>query len=335
MFTSGSVGEPKAALHTFANHYFNALGANERIPVGHSSRWLVSLPLYHVGGLGIIFRALLGEGAVVFSGAQKDIAEAVIKYRITHVSLVPTQLYRLLYSKKGIMALRRLKAVLLGGGPIPEALVRRAVSAGVPLYVTYGLTEMASQVATSNRLTRKNLVPAARVLKYRQLRISPEGEILVKGKTLFKGYLQGDGVVLALDPQGWFPTGDLGRLNADGTLTVLGRKDNMFISGGENIQPEEIERHLCRMEGILQAVVVPVKSEEFGSRPAAFIQTADRRRISQKEITAQLLNDLPKFKVPDVFYRWPENARCKGVKIDRVFLMKTVSQRPAILDVIR
>src|SRR3989338_1901389 len=168
MFTSGTSGEPKAALHTFGNHYDNALGANEHIPVGPGDRWLLSLPLYHVGGLGIVFRVLLGKAAVVIPQAQEDISGALCRYRVTHLSLVSTQLCRLLHDGKNTAILRRLKVLLLGGGPIPDSLVRRSVEEGLPLYATYGLTEMASQVATSRRLTRGNPVPGAHVLKYRQ-----------------------------------------------------------------------------------------------------------------------------------------------------------------------
>ncbi len=317
MFTSGTSGEPKAALHTFGNHYYSALGANERIPVGHDDRWLVSLPLCHVGGLGVVFRAFLGKAAVVIPGTRENIAEAILKYQVTHVSLVPTQLYRLLSDEKNIKMIRNLKAILLGGGPIPDSLIRQSADCGLPLYATYGLTEMASQVATSRRLTKGNLSPQAHVFKYRQVRISKENEILVKGKTLFNGYLKDSRVNLPLDQDGWFATGDWGSLNADGSLNVLGRKDNMFISGGENIQPEEIERHLCRIDDIIQAVVVPVSDEEFGARPVAFIQTKEGVRLSRNAILFSLREYLPSFKLPEQIYAWPASVPQQGIKHNR------------------
>lgn len=330
MFTSGTSGEPKAALHTFGNHYDNALGANEHIPVGPGDRWLLSLPLYHVGGLGIVFRVLLGKAAVVIPQAQEDISGALCRYRVTHLSLVSTQLCRLLHDGKNTAILRRLKVLLLGGGPIPDSLVRRSVEEGLPLYATYGLTEMASQVATSRRLTRGNPVPGAHVLKYRQVRLSKENEILVKGKTLFKGYLQKNGLDLPLECGGWFATGDWGSLNADGTLNVLGRKDNMFISGGENIQPEEIERHLCRIEGVVQAVVVPVKNEEFGARPAAFIQTKEGMRLSRTEILSSLRNYLPSFKLPEQIYTWPASVPQQEIKHNRSYFHRLTENAPSL-----
>ncbi|MBI5415367.1 MAG: o-succinylbenzoate--CoA ligase, partial [Candidatus Omnitrophica bacterium] len=323
MFTSGSSGEPKAAVHTLASHYFNALGANERIPVIPGDRWLLSLPLYHVGGLGIVWRTFLAGGTVVVPDLSADLADSLRKFNVTHVSLVPTQLHRLLSDPKNVGVLQKMKAVLIGGGPVPGALILRAIDAGLPVYVTYGLTETASQVATSNRLTKENPSPEARPLRYSEVCVSPDNEILVRGKTLFAGYWRNGRVDPCVDQEGWFATGDLGRLNADGSLTVLGRKDNMFISGGENIQPEEIERHLCRIDGVVQAVVVPVASDEFGARPVAFVQTKDGTRISGVEILSFLRSYLPSFKLPVHLCAWPATAPT-GLKPDRAYFLRLI-----------
>ena len=326
MFTSGSSGERKAAAHSFGNHYYSALAANEHIPVAPGDRWLLSLPLYHVGGLGILWRTFLAGGTVVVPDPSTDLADSLRKFNITHVSLVSTQLHRLLNDPKNVGVLQKMKAILIGGSAIPDVLVRKAVDARLPVHVTYGLTEMASQVATSKRLTKENPLPVGQILRSTQVRISDDHEILVKGKTLFQGYVKEERVEPTLDKQGWFHTGDLGCLNDDGTLTVLGRKDNMFISGGENIQPEEIERHLCHIEGIVQAVVVPVKSEEFGARPVAFVQTKEGTRISKKEIQSFLRSYLPSLKLPDQIYSWPATAQT-GIKPDRSYFLKLIQEK--------
>jgi O-succinylbenzoic acid--CoA ligase len=326
MFTSGTGGEPKAAVHTFGNHYYSALGANEHIPVAPGDRWLLSLPLYHVGGLGIVFRALWGKAAVVILQAQENIAGAILKYQVTHVSLVPTQFYRLLSDEKNIKALRNLKVILLGGGPVPDSLIRQSAAYNLPLHATYGLTEMASQVAISSRLTKRNSTPKAKVLPCREVYISNKNEILVRGKTLFKGYIQGGKIHRPLNKKGWFYTGDLGCLDEDGMLRVTGRQDNMFISGGENIQPEEIERHLCRIEGIVQAVVVPVPDEEFGARPVAFVQRQEGVDLVPKEIVSRLSQHLPRFKIPRRIYAWPTAVPRRGIKLDRAYFLRLARQ---------
>ncbi len=322
MFTSGSSGTPKPAVHSWGNHYYSALGANEHIPFGKGDRWLLSLPLYHVGGLGIVFRSFLAGGAVVVPEGKEDLLKAVVEDRVTHISLVPTQLYRFLNDKKGIDALRSLKAILLGGSAIPESLTRKALDVGLPVYISYGLTEMTSQVATSDCLSPQSPFLGARILKYREVKITDKAEIIVKGETLFDGYWEEGGVHRPVDQDGWFTTGDLGCLNEEGLLTVFGRKDNMFISGGENIQPEEIERHLCQIEGILHAVVVPVRDEEFGSRPVAFIEIKEGTRLSRAEILSFLRDYLPSFKLPDQIYAWPSSLRQYGIKHDRSYFYR-------------
>jgi len=234
-------------------------------------------------------------------------------------------LIRLLKNKEYHQQLKKLKAILLGGSVIPDTLIQDSVKFDLPIYVTYGLMEMASQVATSDRLTVENNTGAAKILNYRRLMISEEDEIFVKGETLFKGYVEGGGQHLPLNHNGCFATGDLGYFSNDGLLIVSGRKDNMFISGGENIQPEEIEAVLCRHASIAQAVVVPVKHSEFGFRPAAFIKGKEKGAINSSEISEFLLKHLPKFKVPDQFYPWPDALESDQLKINRRELSRSIS----------
>jgi o-succinylbenzoate---CoA ligase len=310
VFTSGSAGEPKAAMHTFGNHYFSALGSNTNIALAPGDRWLHSLPIYHVGGLSILFRCLLAGATVALPDTSLGRAIA----GATHVSLVSTQLLRLLREED--LAPGELKAVLLGGGPLPVSLVHEAAARGLPIHTSYGLTEMASQVtATPPGASREALRTSGRPLPHRELSISDGGEILVKGETLFAGYVKGDIVERPLDMDGWFHTGDLGELDADGYLRVRGRKDNLFISGGENVQPEEIEEALCGLEGVEEAVVVPVPDAEFGARPVAFVRTV---RVEPGGLARALKPVLPRFKIPAAFHGWPEEAG--GMKVDRASL---------------
>jgi O-succinylbenzoic acid--CoA ligase len=193
-----------------------------------------------------------------------------------------------------------------------------------PIHTTYGLTEMAAQVTTTSPdATLGELQSSGRVLPYRQLRVDERGEILVQGATLFQGYLDGDTVQHPFDQDGWFHTGDLGRLDEEGWLHVLGRTDNLFISGGENIQPEEIELALCDVPGVTQAVVVPVQDDEFGQRPVAFVRGVDEG-VWLATLAGELEAVLPHFKIPDAFYLWPEVE--EEMKIDR-----TVFREQALL----
>ncbi len=319
IFTSGSLGEPKPVLHSLGNHYYSAVGSNSNILLSAGDVWGIFLPLYHVGGLSIIFRALISGAAVAIPSKKGSISKAIKELNITHISLVPTQLYRMLKDKEAIKALRSTKAILLGGAPARESLIRRAKEEfDLPIYTTYGSTEMASQVTTTKpNDTLQHLLTSGRLLPYRQLSIDKEGEILVKGKTLFKGYMDKEKLVLPLTKDGWFKTGDLGSIDKEGYLTVYGRKDNMFISGGENIQPEEIEQKLTQIDGITDAVVVPVEDEQWGHRPVAFVYK--EKDVTESKIKNELEKVLPKYKIPDRIFSLPKNIYEKGLKLSREY----------------
>ena len=326
IFTSGSLGVPKAVLHSYGSHYYNAKGSNENISLRPGDRWLLALPLYHVGGLSILFRCFLSGAAVVIPEKDEEFQKSLVRYGVTHLSAVPTQLYRLLLEDNDKESYRKLRAVLLGGAAVPQNLIEKGLALGLPLYTSYGLTEMASQVTTTSPDTPSaKRFTSGKALSYRQLRISASGEILVKGETLFKGYLEGDSLELPVDSDGWFATGDLGELDSEGYLTVTGRKDNMFISGGENIQPEEIERVLCEHTAVAQAVVVPVPDTEFGSRPVAFVQT-NSGKLKPKELAAFLEERLARYKIPVAFYDWPTTAGLEGMKVSRELLRRIAAQ---------
>ena len=317
IFTSGSTGSPKAALHTFGNHYYNALGSNENITLDakRGDRWLHSLPLYHVGGLSILFRCLLAGAAMVIPDTSVSLGRSIADNSATHVSLVAAQLRRLLAEDADLGG---VKAILLGGSGIPEDLLNDAYGRGLPVHTSYGLTEMASQVTTTRPgASRDELGTSGAALPYRKVKVAGDGEILVSGETLFAGYLTEDGLERPLDDDGWFHTRDTGEMDEAGRLHVAGRKDNLFVSGGENVQPEEIEAELRHLDGVEDAVVVPIPDAEFGARPVAFVRMADGG--PPPEFARVLGPVLPRFKIPVAFHEWPRDAGQAGIKVDRAF----------------
>ncbi len=310
LFTSASTGAAKAVVLTFGNLYYNALGSNRNIVLRRGDRWLLSLPLYHVSGLGVLLRAWLA-GAAVSIPAGPEVPEEA-----THVSLVPTQLQRLMASRRGVGALRKMKAVLVGGAATETRLLAAARAAGIRVLPTYGMTEMASQVCTlPPGAQRSKWFTSGRMLPFREMEVDAAGVIRVRGRTRFFGYLA-HGRLQRLAPEGWFGTGDLGALDADGYLTVRGRKDNLFISGGENIQPEEIEQALLALPGVTAAIVVPRADAEFGARPVAFVRCA--RKIPAEKWRGALRGELPAYKIPVEFLPWPKNVP-PGLKLSRPF----------------
>ncbi len=304
ILTSGTSGQPKAVAFAYQQLYFSALGANERIPLDVGDRNLISLPMFHVGGLAIVFRCLLA-GATMVIGGNEDLLASLHKFSVTHASMVATQLRRLLKARESeLISLDplSLKAVLIGGGPVDETLLEQAHATGLKCWHTYGLTEMASQVYTSEPLGE------GKVLNYREMILNDQHEICVKGETLFLGYYQQGRLNLPLNSEGWFETKDLGRITK-GRLDVIGRIDNQFISGGENIQPEEIEYYVNRLTGVEQCIVVPLQHPEYGFRPVIFIDSAEAILLS--DLRKQLALYLPSFKIPTAVYSWVSSNSLK------------------------
>ncbi|HDZ47451.1 hypothetical protein LCGC14_0057490 [marine sediment metagenome] len=305
IFTSGSSGSPKAVLHRVGNHLASARGSASFIPVDQNSGWLLSLPLFHIGGYAIPFRVFMAGGRVILDDDPQTLPARLEQQSITHLSLVPTQLWRLL--KVGFSPKRtQLRELLLGGAAIPAPLVAKMTSLGLTPKVSYGLSEMASQVCTG--------IPTApgvvgRPLLNREVRVV-EGEIQVRGETLFCGYLNNGEIDPALNDEGWFATRDKGHFTTEGALVVEGRLDNGFISGGENIQPEAIEQRLVDHPGVAQALVVPVPHPEWGERPVAFIDWHGEA-VSEQALSTWVREALPGFMVPDAWLAWPPGVGFK------------------------
>jgi O-succinylbenzoic acid--CoA ligase len=326
--TSASSGKPKAAVHSFSNHWHSTLGSSTNLPFGPGDCWLLSLPLCHVGGYSMLYKCLLGGGALAIPSPDASLAESLASFPVTHLSLVPTQLYRMLRADGGPERLRSLEALLLGGSAVSEPLLREAIRERVPVYLTYGSTEMSTQVTTSPGPVTSARGDSGVVLPYREVEIAEDGEILVKGECLFMGYLDEGGLRTARDSDGWYHTGDMGELSKEGRLTVLGRKDSMFISGGENIHPEEIEKALCSIEGIEEAVVVPAPDAEYGARPVAWLKVRENNEPDDATIMASLRNTLGKLKTPVAYHRVREWQPLPGSpKIDRGWYRKLGESR--------
>jgi len=312
--TSGSTGHPKGVMHSLHSHLFSARGSLSRLDIAAGDRYLLSLPIYHVGGLAILFRTILSGACCVIAPSGRKIAQKIERFKVSHISLVSTQLKRLIEEQKGLRRdLRTLKEVLLGGGPTGVKLLSTALELGLPLRTTYGLTETASQVtSTSAERSLEELCTAGTALPYREVSIDERGEILVRGPVLFKGYLPEEASSEPFDKDGWFRTGDLGKFDSKGRLAVIGRKDRMFISGGENIFPEQIEKALLEIEEVKEAAVVPVSDIEFGKRPVAFVKT-EPPSFDEKKLRSFLEEFIPRYMLPVRFLPFPEGKRV-GIK---------------------
>ncbi len=225
----------------------------------------------------------------------------------------------------------RLKALLCGGGPFSDKIILDAVKAGFPVFKTYGMTEMSSQVTTSTHpVTEKSVSGAGKLLKYRKIKVE-NGRIYVKGETRFRGYIS-DGILKNIPKEEWFDTKDSGYFIKD-ELIVTGRADYMFISGGENIYPEEIESILKGNNKIDNAIIIPVDDEKFGSRPVALIEFNKSENLAKNELKKYLSGFLPGFKIPDKFFRFKFSDQ-NSLKLQRNKIKKMFEQGDDVEEIL-
>ncbi|MDX6648383.1 MAG: o-succinylbenzoate---CoA ligase [Solirubrobacteraceae bacterium] len=304
--TSGSSGEPKAVELTFGNWLWSALGSAVALGLDPAERWLSALPLSHVGGLSILVRsAIYGTTAVVHERFEADRVAAALG-DATLVSLVPTMLGRVLDAgrvpTRGDRSGGPLRCALIGGGPVPPDLMARAAEAGIPLAQTYGLTEACSQVTTSEIGDPTTAGPP---LFCTRVEIAADGEILVRGPTI------------APAAGHRLRTGDLGTLDAQGRLTVVGRKADTIVTGGENVAPAEVEAVLEAHPAVAEAAVTGRPDPEWGEAVVALVVPRDGMNVDAQELRAHCRAHLAGFKVPKAIELASELPRTPSGKLRR------------------
>jgi len=324
--SSGSSGTPK--LIELSRGAFLALAHAdaEHIPPLAGDRALLCLPLSHVGGLSVVIRSLLARRAcVVFRtpragllSATTELAQCIIQERISLLSLVPPVLARLLREQPEFGSKTALRALLLGGQACSPELFLEARTRGIPVLTSYGLTETCSQVSTlalaSSPVTadKNGVMSSGFPLPNVETRIR-RGLIEVRGPTLFTRYV---GAPSALDEEGFFNTGDRGELDPELGLFVFGRESELIISGGENIDPSEVEHALLAC-GLEAACVFGVPDPEFGERVVAALETKKGKRLDERDLFLTLDQRLASFKQPRAICLFDELPRLGSGKLDR------------------
>ncbi len=288
VLTSGSSGTPRPIGLTYGNFLWSAVGSAFNIGVEPEDRWLCCVPLSHISGLGIVMRSVIyGTTAVVHDGFDVDRAGAALEADgITVVSLVATMLTRLLEAGADLSGPR---AILVGGGPVPEEPLEEATAKGATVVQTYGLTETCSQVTTlAPAEASRKLGSAGRPLLTTHLRIL-DGEILVQGPTVAPG---------SADADGWLHTGDLGHIDEEGFLYVEDRIDDLIVSGGENVVPAEVEGVLLRHPEVADAAVVGREDPEWQQAVTAVVVLESESAVTPDELRRHCAEALADFKVP-------------------------------------
>ena len=315
VFTSGSTGRPRGVRLTYGNLEASAAASAAHLEHRESDRWYCSLPLYHVGGMSIIVRSAREGSATLLEPAfdPDRAAGLMLGGEVTLGSLVPAMLRQILESDPG--PYRGVRALLIGGGPSPQSLLDEASEAGLPVLPTYGMTETASQIATLPLSDGLHPTVTAVPLPGTTVRIGDRGVIEVRGAMVSPGYLDGP----SRDADEWFRTSDAGEIR-DGRLTVLGRVDDVIVSGGENIHPVEIESVLSECDGVTEAVVVGVPHSRWGEEIVAVIEGTANPGPLEKHARYHLAG----FKIPKRWLVVDELPRLAVGKVDRVAVREMV-----------
>lgn len=307
IYTSGTGGRPKGARITFGNLWYAAVASSLHIGHHEDDVWLAVLPLFHIGGLSMVYRAAIGAtGLIVHERFDPADTLSAMEAGVTLISLAPVMLQRLIDANGDAPWPPGTRCMLIGGAPTPEALIEECIARGIPAAPTYGLTESTAQIATMlpgdlHRKPGSSGIP----LPLTELRIVSDGrvaepgtvgEIEFSGPTRFAGYL---GNPISETDDRWFKTGDAGYLDDEGYLYVVDRRDDLIVSGGENIYPAEIERVLMEHPRVLDAGVVGIPDPTWGARPVAFIVWDSVPDEAEEALRAHCRERLASFKSPD------------------------------------
>ncbi len=331
VYTSGTTGRAKGAILTHANHLASAQAWAGLLAPQPMDRWLACLPFHHVAGLAMIMRsAIWGVPLVVHPSFEpRAVSRAIDDEAISHLSLVAVMLRRLIAERGDRHTPTSLRGVLLGGGPTPVELIRRALERGIPVIPTYGLTETASGVAAlPPEEVGGHPGSSGRALDGVELRVGHEGtpcgpgeigEILVRGPMVMAGYHARPDDSAAALAGGWLHTGDLGSIDRGGYLTIADRRADLIISGGENIYPAEIEAVLVEHPGVIDAGVFGQPDDRWGAVPVAAIVVAPSPTDPPDDPTLRAFcaARLARYKVPTRFVRVEAVPRSAAGKLLR------------------
>lgn len=336
--TSGTTSSPKIVPIKRDQIFAAAEASSDNLQPGKDRYWLLCLPLNHVGGINVIYRSLIFQSAIYsYPSFEVDEIRKLLNNNPSFeaASMVPTMLAKLMEDKLFKVHFD-FKGILLGGGPIDPDMIERAVTRGIPVIISYGMTETCAQIAANPLLKAGGrYIPktsVGNVFKANSVEIRSEngtpvpynepGLIWLKGPQVFDGYLNPNETKAVFDNDGWFNTGDFGHLNKNGHLFIDNRKSNKIITGGENVNPTEVESAINNIEGISESAVIGVPDEKWGKKVVAYIVPSSREIPAVEFIEENLKKTLRDFKIPKEFIVVPSLPKTLMKKVKKDVLLK-------------
>ncbi|MCC4440196.1 o-succinylbenzoate--CoA ligase [Limosilactobacillus reuteri] len=328
MYTSGTTGKPKGVLQTFGNHFYSAVSSALNLGLSSADKWLCVAPIFHISGFSIIMRGLIYGMTVrlVEKFRAEELERILANETVTIMSVVPFMLKKLIQqqNKTNTHYNSAFRCMLLGGGTIDRETLEACLQRSIPVVQCYGMTETCSQiVALRSADALLKLGSVGQPLFSTQLKLSKDGEILLKTPALTPGYLNLPDKLPSKMIDGWYRTGDIGHLDKEGYLYIDGRADEMLISGGENIFPQEVEQVYQRYPQINEVAVVGQNDSVWGQVPVAFI--VSDRRLSPTKLINYGYEHLARYKVPQHYIFVSELPKNASGKIRRFMLREKLN----------
>lgn len=328
MYTSGTTGRPKGVLQTFGNHFYSAVSSALNLGLSSADKWLCVAPIFHISGFSIIMRGLIYGMTVrlVEKFRAEELERILANETVTIMSVVPFMLKKLIQqqNKTNTHYNSAFRCMLLGGGTIDRETLEACLQRSIPVVQCYGMTETCSQiVALRSADALLKLGSVGQPLFSTQLKLSKDGEILLKTPALTPGYLNLPDKLPSKMIDGWYRTGDIGHLDKERYLYIDGRADEMLISGGENIFPQEVEQIYQRYPQINEVAVVGQNDSVWGQVPVAFV--VSDRRLSPTKLINYGYEHLARYKVPQHYIFVSELPKNASGKIRRFMLREKLN----------